>query len=105
MRNYVLFHAEHNEPSEFFPVVRRLFSNWRKRRRLQDLQQLDDRALTDIGLTRADVMAVLGQPMSVDPVWDLERRARRRRSQAIPGATTRWLNDRAFDHPRIEARH
>ena len=102
MRNYVLFHAEHNEPSEFFPVLRRLFSNRRKRRRLQDLQQLDDRALTDIGLTRADVMAVLGQPMSVDPVWDLERRARRRRSEAMPHATTRWLNDRAFAHPRMK---
>ena len=79
MQNYALFQAERNEPNQFFPVLRRLISNWRKRRRLHDLQQLDDRALTDIGLTRADVMAVLGQPMSVDPVWDLERRARRRR--------------------------
>jgi len=102
MRNYVLFQAEHNEPSQLFPSLRRLYSNWRKRRRMHDLQQLDDRALTDIGLTRADVMAVLGQPMSVDPVWDLERRARRRRNDAMPHATTRWLNDRAFTHPRMK---
>ena len=78
MRDYVLFQAQRLEISQPFPVLRRLFSNWRKRRRLRDLEHLDDRALNDIGLTRADVLAVLGQPVSVDPVWDLERRARLR---------------------------
>jgi hypothetical protein len=57
--------------------------------------------LDDIGLTRADVAATLGQPISVDPVWDLERRALRRRNQSVPHATTRWLNDRAFAHPKL----
>ena len=103
MRDYVLFQAERIEPSQPFSLLRRLISNWRKRRRLHELEQLDDRALTDIGLTRADVTAVLGQPVSVDPVWDLERRVRRRRDAAVPGATTRWLNDRAFAHPRIKS--
>jgi uncharacterized protein YjiS (DUF1127 family) len=78
MRDYVLFQAERLEISQPFPVLLRLFSNWRKRRRLRDLEHLDDRALHDIGLSRADVLAVLSQPMSVDPVWDLERRARLR---------------------------
>ena len=81
MRDYVLFQAERLETSQPFAVLRRLFSNWRKRSRLRDLEHLDDRALNDIGLSRADVMAVLGQPVSVDPVWELERRARLRHSQ------------------------
>jgi len=103
MRDYVLFQAQRLEPSQPFSVLRRLMSNWRKRRRLRDLGHLDDHALKDIGLTRADVQAVLGQPVSVDPVWDLERRVRLRHSQ-MPHPTTRWLNDRAFAHPRIDGR-
>ncbi len=84
-----------------FAVLRTLYSNWRKRRRLRDLQHMNDHMLDDIGLTRADVAATLGQPMTVDPVWDLERRALRRRNQSMSPATTRWLNDRAFAHPKL----
>ena len=82
MRDYVLFQAERLEIGQPFPVLRRLFTNWRKRRRLRDLERLDDHALKDIGLTRADVLAVLGQPVSVDPLWDLERRAHLRHRTA-----------------------
>jgi uncharacterized protein YjiS (DUF1127 family) len=94
--------------SRFFPrirplaVLRTLISNWRKRRRLRSLQHMNDHMLDDIGLTRADVAATLSQPVTVDPVWDLERRARRRRNQSVPPATTRWLNDRAFAHPKLD---
>jgi uncharacterized protein YjiS (DUF1127 family) len=102
MRDYALFHAERLDRARPFPVLRRLISNWRRRRRLYDLQHLDDHALDDIGLTRADVAAVLGQPLSVDPVWDLERRARLRRTPSLPDATARWLHDSAFTHPRLD---
>ena len=76
MREYVLFQAERAEFSQAFPVLRRLVANWRKRRRLRDLRHLDDHVLADIGVSRADVAAVLSQPLSVDPAWELERRAR-----------------------------
>ena len=84
-----------------FAMLSALYSNWRKRRRLRGLQEMNDQMLEDIGLTRADVVATLGQPMSVDPIWDLERRALRRRNQSVSQATTRWLNDRAFAHPKL----
>lgn len=84
-----------------FGMLRALYSNWRKRRRLRGLQEMNDQMLEDIGLTRADVVATLGQPMTVDPIWDLERRALRRRNQSMSQATTRWLNDRAFAHPKL----
>ena len=102
MRDYALFHAERLERMGPFPALRRLISNWRKRRRLYELQHLDDHALDDIGLSRADVAATLGQPLSVDPVWDLERRARLRRRPSLPDATARWLHDSAFTHPRLD---
>ena len=82
-------------------MLRTLYANWRKRRRLRGLQDMNEHMLDDIGLSRADVAATLGQPMTVDPIWDLERRAMRRRNQSVPRATTRWLNDRAFAHPRL----
>lgn len=104
MRDYVLFQSQHIEFNQPFAVLRRLISNWRKRRRLRDLQQLDDHVLNDIGIRRADIMAVLSQPVSVDPVRELERRARLRRTQAMPDATGRWLRDRAFTHPRIDTK-
>ena len=83
MRDYVLFQAQRLEPSQPFPTLRRLVSNWRKRRRLRDLQQLENHVLTDIGISRADVAAVLSQPLSVDPAWELERRARLHRAPTI----------------------
>ena len=88
-----------------FAALRTLYANWRKRRRLRDLQHMNDHMLDDIGLTRADVAATLSQPMTVDPVCDLERRALRRRDQSVSRATTRWLNDRAFAHPKLPRNH
>jgi uncharacterized protein YjiS (DUF1127 family) len=85
-----------------FATLRKLISNWRRRERLRDLAHLDDHMLNDIGLTRADVTAVLSQPVSIDPLCDLERRVRLRRNRSMPDATRRWLRDRAFAHPRID---
>ena len=83
MRDYVLFQAQRLELSQPFPALRRLVSNWRKRRRLRDLQRLENHVLTDIGISRADVAAVLSQPLSVDPAWELERRARLQRARPV----------------------
>ncbi len=79
MRDFVLFQAQALERSRPFPILRRLISNWRKRRRIRELEQLDDHILRDIGLRRADIQGALEQPLSVDPVWELERQASMRR--------------------------
>lgn len=83
MRDYVLIQAQRLEPSQPFPALRRLVSNWRKRRRLRDLHGLEDHVLADIGISRADVAAVLSQPLSIDPTWELERRARLHRAHPV----------------------
>jgi uncharacterized protein YjiS (DUF1127 family) len=90
---------ERNRP---FAILRNLIANWRKRRRLRELQHLSDHMLNDIGITRADLTAALGRSVSVDPVCELRRLARQRR-QEMPDATRRWLNDRAFTHPKMNA--
>ncbi len=89
------------ERSRFLPALRRLMSNWRKRRRLHELQQLDDHILKDIGIDRFDLIEAVNGPLSIDPVCELERRVRLRRRQAMPEATRRWLRDRGFSHPRV----
>ena len=56
---------------------------WQRRRVLGQLAGLDDHMLRDIGLTRQDLLSVLGEPLYRDPtVWlalraDEARRARR----------------------------
>ena len=65
--------------ADYVSGARQMASHWLKRRRLVRLQQLDDRMLNDIGLLREEVNAALGQPLTVDPVHDLNRRARQRR--------------------------
>ena len=47
--------------------VAALMQAWRHRFEVNQLAQLDDRALRDIGLTRGDVFAALEQPMDCDP--------------------------------------
>jgi uncharacterized protein YjiS (DUF1127 family) len=44
-----------------------LFTAWQNRRAVYQLGQMSDHELSDIGLTRADLYAVQGGPLSVDP--------------------------------------
>ena len=66
--------------SEIVSTARGLASHWLKRRRLYRLQLLDDLMLNDIGLLREEVEAALQQPLRIDPVRDLNQRARARRA-------------------------
>jgi uncharacterized protein YjiS (DUF1127 family) len=79
MTDHTVSRAESLGVADYVSGARQLASNWLKRRRLYRLQQLDDRMLNDIGLLREEVNASLEQPLTVDPVWDLNRRARQRR--------------------------
>ncbi len=51
----------------FLPTLLRLAHAIRNRRQVAVLGELDDRLLRDIGLERADVLAVLAQPRYRDP--------------------------------------
>ena len=80
MTDHTVSRAESLGVADYVSGARQIASHWLKRRRLYRLQQLDDRMLNDIGLLREEVNAALGQPLRVDPVHDLNRRARHRRA-------------------------
>jgi uncharacterized protein YjiS (DUF1127 family) len=82
MREYTLTQALSRDASHSFAGLRRAFSNWLRRRRLRRVDDLDDHILWDIGLTRDDLRAALKLPLSVDPVWELNRQSRLRRRRA-----------------------
>jgi uncharacterized protein YjiS (DUF1127 family) len=79
MTDHTLPRATSLGVAETVSRLRQLASHWLKRRRLYQLQQLDDHMLNDIGLLREEVNASLQQPLSIDPIWDLNQRARTRR--------------------------
>ncbi|MDP9137359.1 MAG: DUF1127 domain-containing protein [Pseudomonadota bacterium] len=60
-------------------LVARLFRNWKSRRRLARLGDLEDRLLEDIGLTPDELNWALSVPLTVNPAGELERSALRRR--------------------------
>jgi uncharacterized protein YjiS (DUF1127 family) len=75
MREYAVFEAQSDGVS-LLGGIRRLFTNWRKRRQLRQLLDLDDYVLNDIGFNRADVLSAMQLALYVDPLAELERRSR-----------------------------
>jgi uncharacterized protein YjiS (DUF1127 family) len=73
MRDYILTQAETADKTFTFPALHRIIANWRKRRQLRQLEQLDDHVLMDIGLTRDELIRVQCSPLSIDPVSELLR--------------------------------
>jgi uncharacterized protein YjiS (DUF1127 family) len=71
MRDYILNQAETADRTFTFPALNRIVANWRKRRQLRQLEQLDDHVLMDIGLTRDELIRVQHVPFAVDPVSEL----------------------------------
>jgi uncharacterized protein YjiS (DUF1127 family) len=85
MRDYILTQAASVNNSHVFPGLRQLAANWSKRRRLHRLEDLDDRMLDDIGVTRDEVTTALRLPLSLDPIWELNRQSLARRSAGQRG--------------------
>jgi Domain of unknown function (DUF1127) len=55
-------------------LLLRLWSNWRARKDVVRLQQLDDHLLKDIGLSRADIFWASQQSLGVNAALVLEER-------------------------------
>lgn len=64
-------------------IVGSYYSEWRGRRQLLALEELDDHLLLDIGLDRGDVRWALDQPLSAGIGSELRRRAHRRSRQNL----------------------
>jgi uncharacterized protein YjiS (DUF1127 family) len=76
MRDYILTQAIAAESAVPFASLRRAYANWKRRRRLRGIEDLDDRLLADIGVSRSDLESVVNLPLAVDPIAELHRRSR-----------------------------
>lgn len=75
MRDYSAHMAQARSEALRHGWLSRVVANWRMRRTIRHLFKLDDNALRDIGLTRAELHRLLGLGRSVDLAWELERSA------------------------------
>jgi len=79
MRDYALNRAVSTGEFAGLSFARRLFRNWKARRRVLSLEEYDDHILCDIGVTRMDVRWAAGLPLTINAALALEERAFRRR--------------------------
>jgi uncharacterized protein YjiS (DUF1127 family) len=79
MRDYALNRAISTGEFGAPTFVKRLWRNWKARRRIASLEDYDDRILNDIGVTRLDIRWAAGLPLTVNAALALEERAFRRR--------------------------
>jgi uncharacterized protein YjiS (DUF1127 family) len=79
MRYYAITLAENMGAAHSVSLLARLLRNWRSRRRLARLRDLDDHLLADIGVRREEVDRALALPLTVNSAEALQHSARRRR--------------------------
>jgi uncharacterized protein YjiS (DUF1127 family) len=78
MNDYALHQAQTAGSLPGVGIIARLIRNWRARRSVRRLQDLDDYMLHDIGATREDVTWAARHPLSVNAALLLEERQRER---------------------------
>ena len=91
MNDYALSRAEAAESTGSLSLLWGLIRNWRARRSVARLDQIDDYLLNDIGVTRAEVRWAAGLPLTVSAALELEERTTRRRRAA---SSRRWPKPR-----------
>jgi uncharacterized protein YjiS (DUF1127 family) len=79
MRDYALHRAEAAGEFPGLALAKRLFRNWKTRRRVLALEDYDDHILRDIGVSRLDIRWAAGLPLTTNAALALEERAFRRR--------------------------
>ncbi len=81
MREHVLNQSAALDGTWSFAALRRTFANWRRRRKLLRLSDLDNHILYDIGIEREEINEALRLPLDLNPLYELDRRARLRRTR------------------------
>lgn len=73
--------VEHHRaaPASGLEGLKRLFRNWQARRKVRGMEELDDRMLADIGVTRAEVEWAARLPLGYNPALELQALSSRRR--------------------------
>jgi uncharacterized protein YjiS (DUF1127 family) len=75
MRDYALSRAQSADATGSASILWRMIGNWRARRSVSRLHNLDDFLLRDIGLSREDLHWASGLPLTINAALALEERA------------------------------
>ena len=107
MRDYILHEAQSRAAHGLLGALKRKLENWRARKDLKTLLRFSDYQLRDIGLTRADLRALISRPSDCDLMWELERQHREAdvqllRSKASTHAEHGEEKAKAFSKPAFE---
>lgn len=76
MNDYAMHQAHFSGAQPGTGLLTSLIDNWRARRAVRRLEQLDDQLLRDIGVSRGDVAWAGHLPLSVNAALMLEERQR-----------------------------
>jgi uncharacterized protein YjiS (DUF1127 family) len=82
MREYALHQAQQTDQIAGHGLLAQLWRNWKAKRAVRRLQDLDDNLLADIGVTREEINWALLLPLSVNAALELARRTGERQTMA-----------------------
>ena len=107
MRDYILHEAQNRAAHGLLGTLKRKLENWRARKDLRILLRFSDYQLRDIGLTRADLRALISRPADCDLMWELERQHREADAQLLHSKASTHVEHgedraKAFSKPAFE---
>ena len=107
MRDYILHEAQNRAAHGLLGALKRKLELWRARKDLKTLLRFSDYHLRDIGLTRADLRALISRPSDCDLMWELEHQhkeadAQLLRSKASSNSSQDEESAKAFRKPAFE---
>jgi uncharacterized protein YjiS (DUF1127 family) len=79
MRDYALHQAQQTDELKSHGLLAQRWRNWKARRAVRKLQDLDDWLLKDIGVTRDEIYWATVLPLSVNAALALSNERRERR--------------------------
>jgi uncharacterized protein YjiS (DUF1127 family) len=85
MRDYILHQSIASDSTFVFPKLRRMVRTWFFKRSLREVERFDDYMLSDIGLTRDDLIRLRRMPLDVDLVSEMSRMRESRARRGVRG--------------------
>ena len=72
-------HVDRNAFTSLLQAAGRRYRNWLARRQVRRLATYETRILTDMGVTRDEILWASRLPLNVNAAWELRHRSRTRR--------------------------
>jgi uncharacterized protein YjiS (DUF1127 family) len=93
MRNYAIHQAEVSGSLPGTGILARLYRNWKARRAVAKLGQLDDYLLYDIGVSREDIFIASHLPLTLNAALALDEESRKHVHRSAQKLSVKKLTD------------